>query len=195
MDPLDGMCNALVSINNILQKRKKKIGDNYLETIPIETTNSKRERIGDSDISSNINNTNLQTSSKMVPLTTTTVTNENKNNQLHFESLTEDNFYHAHLCNRSIDELPSIIKRKTAHMFDYIFFLDVSAIDINQLKLINIYTIQDLLGRYLIHDTPEEFHAFLIKTFHCSEKTASVITHLLHQWTKYNLDGIRENEK
>jgi hypothetical protein len=48
---------------------------------------------------------------------------------------------------------------------------------------------QDLLGRFLIHDTPEEFCIFLINTFQLSEKTASIITHLFHQWTKYNLDG------
>jgi D-alanyl-D-alanine carboxypeptidase len=73
--------------------------------------------------------------------------------------------------------------------------LDTSVHDIKQLKLINVYTMQDLLSRYLIHDTPEEFHTFLIQTFQFSEKTASTITHLLHQWTKYNLDGSIENQK
>jgi hypothetical protein len=72
-------------------------------------------------------------------------------------------------------------------------FLDISVHDTKQLKLINIYTIQDLLGRYLIHDTPDEFHTFLIKTFQLSEKTASTITHLLHQWTAHNLDGTVNN--
>jgi hypothetical protein len=73
--------------------------------------------------------------------------------------------------------------------------LDISVHDIKQLKLINVYTMQDLLGRFLIHDTPEEFHSFLIKIFHLSKKTASNITHLLHQWTKYNLDDIIDNQK
>jgi hypothetical protein len=54
---------------------------------------------------------------------------------------------------------------------------------------------QDLLGRFLIHDTLEEFHTFLIKTFQLNEKTASTITHLLHQWTKHNMDGTIDNQK
>ena len=48
---------------------------------------------------------------------------------------------------------------------------------------------QDLLGRFLLHDTPEDFHRFLIKAFHLNEPTASTITHLFHQWTKHNVDN------
>jgi hypothetical protein len=66
--------------------------------------------------------------------------------------------------------------------------------DIKQLKLINVHTMQDLLGRFLIHDTPEEVHTFLINTFQLSKKTALIITHLLHQWTKYNLDGVIDSK-
>jgi hypothetical protein len=108
MDPLNDMCDALVSINNILQRRKQKIGDSYVEPIAMDKANNKRESVIDSSFSLNINNTNLQTST-VSQLKSTTVTNENKSNQLHFESLTEDNFHRAHLCNRSIDELPSIV--------------------------------------------------------------------------------------
>ncbi|UJR27585.1 hypothetical protein I4U23_008866 [Adineta vaga] len=98
---------------------------------------------------------------------------KNSHNQLHTGSLTEDNFHRAHLCNRTIDEFPNT----TIH-------------DIERFKLMNVYTIQDLLGRFLIHDTSEDFHTFLMNTFRLSEKTASTISHLFNQWTKYNLDGI-----
>ncbi len=67
--------------------------------------------------------------------------------------------------------------------------LGISVRDIKQLKSINIHTVQDLLGRFLVHDTPEEFHVFLTKTFQLSEKTASIITHLLNTWAKFNLDS------
>jgi hypothetical protein len=73
-------------------------------------------------------------------------------------------------------------------------FLDINSDDIKQLKLINVHTMQDLLGRFLIHDTPEEFYTFLLNTFQLSKKTASIITHLLHQWTKHNLDGMIDNK-
>jgi len=108
MDPLNDMCDALVSINNILQRRKQKIGDSYVESTAMEKTNSKRELLTDSSSSLNIANINIQTST-ISQLNSTTVTNENKSNELHFESLTEDNFHRAHLCNRSIDELPSTV--------------------------------------------------------------------------------------
>jgi hypothetical protein len=99
MDPLNDMCDALISINKILQRRKQKIGDSCIEFDAIEQVNSKRELLTDSLLSLKMNKTNLQTS---------TISQLNKNNQLHFELLTEDNFHRAHLCNRSIDELPSI---------------------------------------------------------------------------------------
>lgn len=70
---------------------------------------------------------------------------------------------------------------------------DIPVHDIKQLKLANIYTIQDLLGRFLIHDTPDEFNSFLIKNFQWNEKTASNITILLHQWTQYNINTFIDN--
>jgi hypothetical protein len=59
-----------------------------------------------------------------------------------------------------------------------------------QLKSRHIYTIQDLLGRFLIHDVSDDFQTFLIHTFQVSEQTGSIITQLLERWAKYNLDGI-----
>ncbi len=61
--------------------------------------------------------------------------------------------------------------------------------------MINVYTIQDLLGRYLIHNTPDEFYTFLIKTYQLSENAASTITQLFYQWTRHNLDGIADNQR
>lgn len=67
--------------------------------------------------------------------------------------------------------------------------------EIKQLKLINVDTIQDLLGRYLIHDTPEEFYAFLRQTYHFNDKTAATMTRLLQQWTQHNLDGVKIDQQ
>jgi hypothetical protein len=108
MNPLNDMCDALISINNILQRRKQKIGDSYVESTVMKKANNQRELLTDSSSSLNIANTNIQTST-ISQLNSITVTNENKSNELHFESLTEDNFHRAHLCNRSIDELPSTV--------------------------------------------------------------------------------------
>ncbi len=84
------MHDALISINSILQKRKHT-----------------SEEI--------CTNTNVRTSE----LKSTADANENNHNQLHYELLTEENFHRAHLCNRSIDELPSRVlssfNRKNYH--------------------------------------------------------------------------------
>ncbi|CAF3591152.1 unnamed protein product [Rotaria sordida] len=176
MDPLNNMCAALVSVNNILQKRKQTMKDTCIESNMIEKVNNKKQLSTDASLSSNITNTKYQTST-ISQFKLITNKNQNKSHHLHFESLTEDNFHYAHLCNRSIDELPNV------HLHD-----------IKQLKLINIHTMQDLLGRFLIHDTPEEFYTFLMNTFQLSEKTASIITNLLHRWTKHNIDTIIDNK-
>lgn len=197
MDPLNDMCDAFVSINNILQKRKRNSRDSSME----EFSTQKELQI-DSSLSFNMNNTNFQTS-----IMSNIVKNQNENHSLHDESLTEDNFYRAHLYNRNINELPSTrlfhLNRKShwKKIIDCIFFCfsllaDINAHDIEQLKLIHVYTMQDLLGRYLIHDTPNEFYTFLIKIYQLSEKTASNITNLFYQWTKYHLDGgITDNQQ
>ena len=72
--------------------------------------------------------------------------------------------------------------------------LDISQRDVEQLKSIHIYTVQDLLGRFLIHDVSEQFQTFLIQTFQLSEPTASMITQLFERWTKYNLDVSRDRQ-
>ena len=68
-------------------------------------------------------------------------------------------------------------------------YLDISIRDVKHLKSIHVYTMQDLLGRFLVHDDPDEFRAFLVNTFQVSEKTASTVTHLLQRWTRYNVDS------
>ena len=80
-------------------------------------------------------------------------------------------------------------------MFFLRLFSDINPEDIQQLRMVNVKTMQDLLGCYLIHDTPEEFQTFLIKIYHLSEKTASMITQLLYQWTRCHLDGITDNSE
>ncbi|CAF2736557.1 unnamed protein product [Rotaria sp. Silwood2] len=176
MDHLNNMCAALVSVNNILQKRKQTMTDIYMKSTAIEKTKNKEQLSTDALLSLNLTNTKCQPPT-ISQLKSITNENQNKSHHLHFESLTEDNFHYAHLCNRSIDELPN-----------------VNLHDIKQLQLINIHTMQDLLGRFLIHDAPEEFYTFLMNTFQLSEKTASTITNLLHQWTKHNIDAIIDNE-
>jgi len=111
MNPLNDMHDALISINSILQKRK-----HTSEEICVESTViNKRELLTDPSHSLNITNTNVLTSE----LKSTADANENNHNQLHYELLTEDNFHRAHLCNRSIDELPSTVlssfNRKNHH--------------------------------------------------------------------------------
>lgn len=105
MNPLNDMHDALISINSILQKRKHTSEEICVESTAIGKTNNKRELLTDSSHSLNITNANALTSE----LKSTTDANENNHNQLHYELLTEDNFHRAHLCNRSIDELPSSV--------------------------------------------------------------------------------------
>lgn len=81
------------------------------------------------------------------------------------------------------------------HRWSWFFSrLDISQRDVEHLKSIHIYTMQDLLGRFLIHDVSEQFQTFLIQTFQLSEPTASMITQLFERWTKYNLDLSRERQ-
>jgi len=115
MNPLNDMHDALISINSILQKRKHTSEEICVESTAIGKTNNKRELLTDPSHSLNITNTNVLTSE----LKSTADANENNHNQLHYELLTEDNFYRAHLRNRSIDELPSTVlssfNRKNHH--------------------------------------------------------------------------------
>ena len=110
-------------------------------------------------------------------------------NRFRSDILTEENFHRAHLGNRDIEELPScflcvfLLKRRS-----FRFVSEINSEDIERLKSMHIYTMQDLLGRFLIHDIPEEFHCFLLNSFQVSEETATIITQLLEKWTKFNLD-------
>ncbi|CAF0803120.1 unnamed protein product [Adineta ricciae] len=147
--------------------------------------------------------------------TSNTVLNQNVRRQLHTEALTEENFHQVHLSHRRIEDFPTISHKSlmrssiypisdsiiayTDKNADYLilalffFVLDLTIHDIDRLKSMNVHTIQDLLGRCLIHDTLDEFHMFLLNGFRLSEKTASGITNLFSQWIDYNLNGIQSN--
>lgn len=45
----------------------------------------------------------------------------------------------------------------------------------------------DLIGRYLIHKTPDRFRQFLIKKVKCSQLFTDEIMKLLNLWTEHNL--------
>ena len=75
----------------------------------------------------------------------------------------------------------------------FFFVLDLTIHDIDRLKSMNVHTIQDLLGRCLIHDTSDEFRTFLLNGLRLSEKAASDITNLFNQWINYNLNGVQSN--
>ena len=83
-------------LNDILEKRKESIGDSGNQFTPIDNINSKRELLTESSLLSG-------------QLKSIGTARQNKRNHLHLESLTEENFHRAHLCNRSIDELPSTV--------------------------------------------------------------------------------------
>lgn len=45
----------------------------------------------------------------------------------------------------------------------------------------------DLIGRYLIHKTSEEFREFLIEKVQCSQSFTNEIIQLMNIWTLHNL--------
>ena len=45
----------------------------------------------------------------------------------------------------------------------------------------------DLIGRYLIHRTPDDFRQFLIEKIQCSESFTDEIVQLMDKWTSHNL--------
>ena len=231
MDPLNDMCDALVSITDILRKRRQTNGNATRQSGCVEKCPSKEEE--------------ENPSTDLPSLKTTGTRHPDHNDRLHSEPLTEENFHRAHLLNRSIDELPSkaihgrltyrernarkirrvsisiVGQSEKRQMFEVIRnkaaatttlerristrtepkmgardrltsaspYLDISIRDVKHLKSIHVYTMQDLLGRFLVHDAPDEFRAFLVNTFQVSEKTASTITHLLQRWTRCNVDS------
>ena len=71
--------------------------------------------------------------------------------------------------------------------------LDLARYEIDRLKSVQIHTMQDLLGRYLIHDVPDDFRQFLMKSLEMSESSATLLMELFDSWTRYNLDSINLN--
>jgi hypothetical protein len=45
----------------------------------------------------------------------------------------------------------------------------------------------DLIGRYLIHKTPDDFRQFLIEKVQCSQSFTDEIIQLMYTWTLHNL--------
>lgn len=104
----------------------------------------------------------------------------------------DENFFRTQLSHQRIEEFPS----EREHIFStfiWQLFSDVNPDDVEQLRRVDVKTMQDLLGCYLIHDTPEEFRSFLIKIYHLTDKTASNMTQLLYRWTRCHLDGITDH--
>ena len=65
--------------------------------------------------------------------------------------------------------------------------------DFEHLRSCRIFTIADLIGRYLIHRTPEEFHDFLIDKVQCSTIFTNEIMAILDAWTSKKLNIHRSN--
>ncbi len=59
--------------------------------------------------------------------------------------------------------------------------------DLDRLRSCYILTMTDLIGRYLIHKTPDEFRQFLIEKVQCSEVFIDEIIQLIDTWTLHNL--------
>ena len=50
----------------------------------------------------------------------------------------------------------------------------------------------DLIGRYLVHKTPDHFREFLIDKVQCSRAFTDELIQLLDSWTRHNLKVGRE---
>ncbi|CAF1074847.1 unnamed protein product [Adineta steineri] len=86
--------------------------------------------------------------------------------------ITFDNFQFSHICNRDIRDLP-LPKRND--------------MDFDRLRSCYILTMTDLIGRYLIHKTSDEFGQFLIEKVQCSQSFTDEIIQLIDIWTLHNL--------
>ncbi|CAF1074481.1 unnamed protein product, partial [Adineta ricciae] len=62
-----------------------------------------------------------------------------------------------------------------------------NSIDFDHLRSCSILTISDLIGRYLIHKTKEDFRRFLIEKVQCSELFVDELVQLIDSWMFYNL--------
>ena len=89
MDPLTEMCQALVSINQILNRREQIVGNNQNcnETVKLMDYHDENQ-------------------TKTQPVTENNRSMD-RSSSLHFEPLTKENFHRIHLSDRKIDELPS----------------------------------------------------------------------------------------
>ena len=59
--------------------------------------------------------------------------------------------------------------------------------DFDRLRSCYILTMSDLIGRYLIHRTSDDFRQFLIEKVRCSESFTDEIVQLMDKWTSHNL--------
>jgi len=59
--------------------------------------------------------------------------------------------------------------------------------DIDRLHSCSIFTIADLIGRYLIHRTSNDFQEFLTSKVKCSQSFTNEIVILMNQWTRKHL--------
>ncbi|CAF3922118.1 unnamed protein product [Rotaria magnacalcarata] len=81
-------------------------------------------------------------------------------------------FPYSHIYNHDIRDLPLSNRNDT---------------DLDRLRSCNILTITDLIGRYLIHKTSDEFRQFLTEKLQCSQSFTDDIIQLLQAWTLHNL--------
>ncbi|CAF3202054.1 unnamed protein product [Rotaria socialis] len=88
------------------------------------------------------------------------------------DSMISEDFPHSHIYNRDIRDIPLSKRNDT---------------DLDRLRSCNILTMTDLIGRYLIHKTSDEFRQFLIEKLQCSQSFTDDIIQLLQTWTLYNL--------
>ncbi|KAL7672707.1 hypothetical protein ACOME3_007588 [Neoechinorhynchus agilis] len=86
-------------------------------------------------------------------------------------TLTEDNFAYSHICNRAVDDLPSI-----------------SVKDIVRLKENKIETIQQLVGTYLMTGDQTNYVNWITQQAKISEEYAIKLSNLLSQWSDYNVN-------
>lgn len=108
MKSLNEIRNKRVSIDHSLQKHQQTIGDTCLNSKLIEKLRHKKQLYAYISPSLNTNNIHHEASA-LSKFKSEDITDQHRSQRLHKEILTEDNFYSAHLCNRSIDELPSIV--------------------------------------------------------------------------------------
>lgn len=111
MNRLYDMNDTLVSFKNNLQRRKSITENFYAKPHVMAATVINKPQRETSNPSNSVNHidTKCESSTISQPKLANVQTQHIRNDPLHFDLLTKENFYYAHLCNRSIDELPSIV--------------------------------------------------------------------------------------